>query len=63
MTADENYRLIQEIDANRCFLLMAYRSNPHLIERADARTRALLGLPVADKFPEPPTDLGDHRPS
>jgi len=63
MTADENYRLIQEIDANRCFLLMAYRSNPHLIERADARTRALLGLPVTDGFPEPPADLRDLRPS
>lgn len=63
MTADENFRLIQEIDATRCFLLMAYRSNPHLIERADARTRILLGFPVTDGFPEPPAPPRDHRPS
>lgn len=61
MTAEENYRLIQEIDANRCFLLLAYRSNPHLVERADARTRALLGLPVGKEFSELPVDSRDHR--
>lgn len=35
MTAEENYRLLQEIDANRRFLLMAYRQNPKLREKAD----------------------------
>ena len=30
MTAEQNYRLLEEIDANRRFLLLAYRSNPAL---------------------------------
>ncbi|MCX7156854.1 MAG: hypothetical protein NTW45_10495 [Rhodocyclales bacterium] len=30
MTAEQNYRLLEEIDANRHFLLQAYRSNPAL---------------------------------
>jgi hypothetical protein len=36
MTAEQNYRLLQEIDANRRFILMAYLQNPKLLERADA---------------------------
>jgi len=36
MTAEENYRLVQEIDANRRFILMAYLQNPWLAKRAEA---------------------------
>jgi len=41
MTAEENLRLIREIEANRAFLLAAYRQNPHLLARAEPRIRAL----------------------
>ena len=37
MTAEQNYRLLQEIDANRKFILMAYLQNPKLLELAEAR--------------------------
>jgi MSHA pilin protein MshD len=40
-TAEQNYRLLQEIDANRRFLLMAYQQNPKLLERAEPRVRQL----------------------
>ena len=46
MTAEENLRLIREIEANRAFLLAAYRQNPHLLARAEPRIRALFE-PVA----------------
>jgi len=36
MTAEENYRLLQEIDANRRFILMAYLQNPRLAKKAEA---------------------------
>ena len=64
MTAEENYRLIQEIDANRCFLLAAYRSNPHLLARADARMRVLLGLPTSDtaSWPQGESRTADGEP-
>jgi hypothetical protein len=35
LTAEENLRLLQEIDANREFILLAYRSDPELLKRAD----------------------------
>ncbi len=41
MTADENLRLIREIEANRAFLLAAYRQNPSLLVRAEPRIREL----------------------
>lgn len=47
MTAAENYRLLQEIEANREFLLMAYRQNPELLARAEPRIRLLFGLAAA----------------
>lgn len=40
-TAEQNYRLLQEIEANRMFMLMAYRQNPKLLERADSRVKQL----------------------
>jgi hypothetical protein len=42
MTAEANYRLLLEIDANRRFMLLAYRSNPRLLARAEPELRALL---------------------
>lgn len=46
-TADQNYRLLKEIDANRSFLLMAYRDNPALLERAELRIRQLFAFRAA----------------
>lgn len=42
MNAQQNYRLLQEIDANRRFLLQAYRDNPDLLARAEPGIRRLL---------------------
>ena len=47
MTAEQNYRLLQEIDANRRFMLLAYQSNPALLARAEERIRRLF-----DRMPE-----------
>lgn len=43
--AERNYRLLQEIDANRRFLLMAYLQNPKLLAQAEPRIRQMLGQP------------------
>jgi MSHA pilin protein MshD len=43
-TADQNYRLLQEIEANRRFLLMAYQQNPELLESAEARIKQLFDI-------------------
>lgn len=40
-TAEQNYRLLQEIEANRMFLLMACQQNPKLLERADERIKQM----------------------
>jgi len=42
MTAEQNYQLLQEIDANREFLLLAYLQNPALLRLADPEIRRLL---------------------
>lgn len=42
MTADENYRLLQEIDANRAFILTVYLQNPQLLAQAEERIKLLL---------------------
>lgn len=42
MNAQQNYRLLQEIDANRRFLLLAYRDNPDLLARAEPGIKRLL---------------------
>ena len=49
MTADENYRLLMEIQANRDFLLLAYRQNPELLRHAEPGVRLLFGLPEHDE--------------
>lgn len=41
MTAEQNYRLLQEIDANRSFILLAYQHTPALLEQAEARIKQL----------------------
>lgn len=41
MNAQQNYRLLQEIDANRRFLLQAYRDNPDLLARAEPGVKRL----------------------
>ncbi|MBL8487967.1 MAG: hypothetical protein JNK22_12840 [Rhodocyclaceae bacterium] len=41
MTAEENLRLIREIEANRAFLLAAYQQNPQLLAHAEPRIREL----------------------
>lgn len=41
MNAEQNYRLLREIEANREFLLMAYRQNPELLAHAELRIRQL----------------------
>jgi hypothetical protein len=44
MTAEENYRLLQEIEANRKLILMVYQQNPALLAQAEPRIRQLFGL-------------------
>jgi len=41
LTPDENLRLLEEIEANRAFILLAYQSNPELLELADPQIRRL----------------------
>ena len=45
-TAEQNYRLLQEIEANRRFLLMAYQQNPRLLESAEMRIKQLFEIPA-----------------
>lgn len=51
MNAEQNLRLIREIEANREFLLMAYRQNPALLARAEPRIRELF-KPVQPAQPQ-----------
>lgn len=48
MTAEQNYRLLQEIEDNRKFILMAYLQNPKLLERAEERIKLLFDMPVGN---------------
>lgn len=41
MTGEQNYRLLEEIEANRNFILMAYRQNPRLLASAEDGIRRL----------------------
>ena len=49
MTAEQNYKLLLEIEANRSFILIAYRQNPRLMAQAEARIRQLFDEPEAEK--------------
>lgn len=44
MNAERNLSLLREIEANRRFLLMAYRDNPALLARAEPRIREWFAL-------------------
>jgi hypothetical protein len=49
--AERNYRLLQEIDANRQFLLLAMQSNPELILQMEEHVwQALAAVPPAPTF-------------
>ena len=41
LTPEENLRLLEEIEANRAFILLAYQSNPELLKVADPQIRRL----------------------
>lgn len=44
MNAEQNYRLLCEIEANRVMLLAVYRQNPQLLATLDERMRQLVNL-------------------
>jgi hypothetical protein len=44
MNAERNLGLLREMEANRWFLLMAYRDNPTLLARAEPRIRDWFAL-------------------
>jgi len=48
-TAEQNFQLLQEIEANRQFLLMAYEQNPKLLKNAEPRIRQLFEEVVANR--------------
>jgi len=52
MTAEQNYRLLQEIEANRKFILMAYQQNPKLLEQAEDRIKQLFDMPACSEIRE-----------
>ncbi len=45
LTPEENLRLLEEIEANRAFILLAYQSNPELLKVADPQIRRLFESP------------------
>lgn len=47
--AEHNFRLLQEIEENRRFLLQIYAQNPELLKTADARIRPLLAPLAIEK--------------
>ena len=46
--AEKNFILLQEIAANRRFLLMAYQQNPKLLANAEARIKQLFDDSLAE---------------
>ena len=63
MTAEENYRLLQEIQANRDFLLLAYRQNPELLRHAEPGVRLLFGLPGQEQDAGPSSPHVETTPN
>lgn len=60
-TPEQNLRLLEEIEANRAFILLAYQSDPALLEVADPEIRRQFD----SALPEPAVverDSSDHRP-
>ncbi|MDP2794354.1 MAG: hypothetical protein Q8O25_09800 [Sulfurisoma sp.] len=62
MTAEQNFRLLEEIDANRRFLLQAYRSNPALLARLDERIRQALVAAFSSPTPASEPHRGGAAP-
>ncbi len=52
MTGEQNLRLLEELDQNRSFLLLAYASNPKLLANAELRIRQLFE-PLRNLVPDP----------
>ncbi|GAB4175866.1 MAG: hypothetical protein Fur0039_18610 [Rhodocyclaceae bacterium] len=66
LTAEQNFHLLQEIDANRRFLLLAYQSNPELLAREDERIRQMLAADLPEPGeacpnPAPGSDPGERQ--
>lgn len=59
MTAEQNYRLLQELDANRRFMPLACRNNPELLAKAEARNKMLFPA----KGTDPHTQNLDQKPA
>lgn len=49
-TAEKNFILLQEIAANRRFLLMAYQQNPKLLANAETRIKQLFDRSSIDQL-------------
>lgn len=49
LTAEENLRLLEEIEANRAFILLAYQSNPELLKVADPQIKRLFEVAAEDE--------------
>jgi hypothetical protein len=54
LTPEENLLLLQEIEANRAFILLAYQSDPTLLKLADPEIRRLF-----ENFDEAARDTDD----
>lgn len=52
LTPEENLRLLQEIEANREFILLAYASNPDLLAKADPEIKRIFEIsePAPDTY-------------
>jgi len=52
LTPEENLRLLQEIEANREFILLAYASNPDLLAKADPEIKRIFEVnePAPDTY-------------
>jgi hypothetical protein len=44
LTPEENLLLLQEIEANRAFMLLAYQADPALLKLADPEIRRLFEI-------------------
>lgn len=44
LTPEQNLQLLQEIEANREFILLAYASNPDLLANADPEIKRIFDL-------------------
>ena len=62
MNAERSLDLLREIEANRWFLLMAYRDNPALLARAEPRIRDWFALQGQPGSTSDVPQLGAARP-